>query len=171
MKTFDKNKMKRGYTLIEIVVYIAVLSLVSIVVVNSFIVSISSSKVAFEKRNLLEAGNTIMERMAREIRLADTVVDANSTFDSDPGVLEISSTDSVSGTRTVKFQVDSGEMSMYENGSLYGSISGDKVAVSSLFFRKITTSSGVAIKIELGLLGGQGHVSNFYNTVALRGAY
>lgn len=171
MKILNKNKMERGYTLIEIVVYIAMLSLVSIVVVNSFIVSISSSKVAFEKRNLLEAGTIAMDRITREIRMADTVVDANSTFDSDPGILEISSTDSSGDTRTIRFQVDSGEMSMYENGSFYGSISGDKVTVNSLFFRKIITSSGVAIKIELSVLGNEGRVANFYNTVALRGAY
>lgn len=165
LKNLIKNK---GYSLIEVVVYIAVFSLISVVVVNSFIVSFSTSKTAFAKRNLLEAGNSAMETMTREIRGSESVVDANSTLGANPGILEINNSIT---SRTVKFQINSGSLDIYENTVLQGSISGSKVSISSLIFRKIITTSGEAVKIEMTLLDSLGRTVNFYNTVILRGSY
>lgn len=159
------HKMKSGYTLIEIVIYIAVLAMISIIVVNSFIVSLSSSKIAFSKRNLQEAGINIIERMTREIRDAGDIVDANSIFDNNPGAIE------VDGANIIKFNINSGSLDMYKDDVLYGSLSGPKVTVSSLVFRKIVTPTSEAVKIELVLMDSLGRSANFYNTVVLRGSY
>ena len=165
------NSKNRGYSLIEIIIYIGIFALISVVVVNSFIHSVSASKTAFAKRNLLETGNSAMERMTREIRLADTIIDANSVFDTGSGILEISSVPPTGGTRVIKFKIDSGVVNMYEGGTLYGSVSGSQAVVSTLIFRKITTAQGKAIKIEMTVTDSLGYTSNFYNTVGLRGVY
>src|SRR3989344_3740780 len=126
------NSKNRGYSLIEIIIYIGIFAMISIVVVNSFINSISASKTAFAKRNLLETGNSAMERMTREIRLADTISDANSVFDTGSGILEISSIPPAGGTRVIKFKIDSGVVNIYEGGTLYGSVSGSQAVVNTL---------------------------------------
>lgn len=159
---------QKGFSLIEVIVYIGVLSFISIIVINSFIVSFSISRIAFEKRNLLESGNSVLDRISREIRNADSIVDANSVFDSSDGVLELSSEN---GARMVKFQIDSGKISFYEDDDFYDFISGDKVTAESIIFRKITTSASTAVKIEMILKDDSDRVVNFYNTVILRGSY
>ena len=165
---------KNGYSIVEILVYLAIFTTMSVIVINYFIVVLGSFHVTRTNRDLLESGAISMERIAREIRQADSVDVANSTLSSSPGVLQLNSTNSSGTPMIIKFSVTNGALNLYENGSLIGNLLGQNVAVTTLMFRRVTTTNGEAVKIELTLQDTESdnnQSENFYNTIILRGGY
>lgn len=169
-----KNNFTKGYSVIEIVVYLAIFSALSITIINSFIVVSSSMMTTRTNRDLLESGSSSMERISREIRQAKSVDIANSTFGTNPGVLQLNSTDNSGTAKIIKFTTSSGVLNLYENGVLSGSIIGSNISTTNLIFRRIVTIKGEAIKIEMTLQDKRSktqRLEKFYNTVILRGGY
>ncbi len=160
---------KNGYSMVEILVYLAVFTATSILVINSFVVVISSFNITRIHRDLLEAGSTVMERMSREIRQSTGVDVVNSTISTSPGVLSLTTANG-----TDKFITSSGSVAFYSNGVLVGNLFGSNISVTNLVFRRITTTAGEAIKIEMTLQDTRGRLTrsaNFYNTIILREVY
>ena len=165
----NKNK---GYSLIEIVVYLAIFSALSVLVINSFIVILGSFNTTRANRDLLQSGSKTMERLSREIRQAESVDLVNSTLGSSPGVLQLNSRDSAGTAMTVRFAIASGNLNLYENGTLVDNLVTENISPTSLIFRRITTTNGDAVKIELTVQDtSSSKTENFYNTVILRGTY
>jgi Tfp pilus assembly protein PilW len=168
------KKKNKGYSIFEVIIYLAIFTVMSVAVINSFILVFSSFANTRSNRDLLESGSTVMERMTREIRQAKGVDVGNSTFSSNPGVLQLNSTDDTGTDILVKFSVSSGALNLYQSGVLVGNLVGQKILVTNLIFRKITTSVGEAIKIEMTLqdTGSKDNkTANFYDTIILRGEY
>lgn len=168
------SNTKSGYSLIEMIVYIAIFAVLAVLVINSFIVVLSSFNQTRTNRDLLESGNTMFERVSREIRLANSVTTGESTLGSSPGVLTLSGIDDVGASRVVKFIVENGKLNLYEDGVLVGPLNGQNTQVTSLIFRQITTTNSSAVKVELtlqDLRGKNRKTVNFYDTVILRGGY
>lgn len=169
------KQKKNGYSIVEILVYLAIFTALSILVINSFIVVLGSFSATRTNRDLLESGSTAMERISREIRQAESVDIVNSVFNSSPGALQLNSTDSSGAAMIMKFNVGTGGvLNMYKDGVLTGSLLGQNVSATSLIFRRIVTTNGEAIKIELTLqdtVGKLNKLENFYDTIILRGAY
>lgn len=168
------NKKNSGFSLVEILVYIAIFAALSVVIINSFSVIVASFNSTRTSRDLLEGGNTSFERITREIRLANSVDSANSVLGSTPGTLQMNSTNSGGSARIVKIILESGAVNLYEDGTLTGNLLGSNVQATSLIFRKITTTAGTAVKVEMTLQDqrGKDHRSEkFYDTVILRGDY
>lgn len=165
-----KNKLNQGFTIIEVLVYVAILGIVSVAIIASSMVVNSSFNKTRVTRNLLESGNNGMERITREIRQANSIDIASSTFGSNPGVLTLNGKDSGGSARIVKFSVLSGSLNIYENNSLLDDLLNQNVTATNLIFRRISTGAGEAVKIELTL--NNGTISEkFYDTVILRGGY
>lgn len=163
-----------GYSIAEMIVYIAIFASISIVVINSFIIVARSFSVSRTNRDLLESGSTALERMSREIRKAKSIDTSNSTLGSSPGVLQLSSTDASGNATLVKFSVTSGALNLYQGGTLTGTILAPTVSVTNLIFRRITTLQGEAVKIEMTLQDTRSPLqttAKFYDTVILRGEY
>lgn len=169
------NKQKQnGYSLVEIIVYLAIFSAISVLVINSFIVVASSFSATRTNRDLLESGSKSIERMAREIRQATSVDVTNSVLATSPGVLQLNSVDSSGTAVLIKFNVLNGALNMYEGGNLVGNILGQNITASSLIFRRISSANGEAVKIELTLtdsISKDSQTANFYDTIILRGKY
>lgn len=169
-----KMKNKKGYSIIEILVYLAIFTAVSILVINSFIVILSSFNTTNMNRKLLESGSVVMERMSREIRQASTVDIVNSTLGSSPGVLQLNSTDGSDNPMVMKFAVVGQALNIYRDGDSLGNLLDQNVSVTSLIFRRISTTNSEAVKIEMTLFYSKGQISksvNFYDTIILRGGY
>jgi len=174
MKSFPKKI--NGYSLVEILVYLAIFVSVSILVINSFIIILNSFNITRVNRELLEGGSTAMERMSREIRQAVDVDISGSTLGSNPGVLLV---DQIglggSGSNfTAKFMVSNGGLILYKDGTLVDNLVGQNVSVTNLIFRRIVTTSGEAVKIEMTLQDTRGSLTksaNFYDTVIMRSEY
>lgn len=167
-------KMNKGFSLVEILVYVGIFSIISIAVITSSVVVMSSFSKTRDIRNVLETGNIVFERITREIRQSSSVDLANSILSSNPGSLQLNSTDISGNPRTVKFIIENGALNLYQNGTLVDNLLGYDVVVSNLIFRRITTTAGEAVKIEMtvGNLNSRNPTSrNFNDTIILRGGY
>ncbi len=170
----NKIKNKKGFGLIEIIIYIAIFTAISILVINSFIVILSSFNTTNMNRKLLESSSTVMERVSREIRKAKNIDIANSTLGSTPGVLQLNTTDGAGNNATIKFIVASQTLNLYRNNNLIGNLLNQDVSITNLVFRRIQTANGEAVKVEMTLRYSSGHNTkseNFYDTIVLRGGY
>lgn len=165
---------KNGYSIVEIIVYLAIFTTLSVLVINSFIVVLGSFNNTQTNRDLLESGSAVIERVSREIRQAKSIDVVGSVLASSPGALQLNSTTSSGTTTIMKFSVASGALNLYQDGTLVGNLLGQNVSVTTLIFRRIVTTNGEAVKIELTLEDTRSKSSisaNFYNTIILRGAY
>ncbi len=167
---FKKGNFTKGYSIVEILVYLAIFTIISIVVINLFITTISSFNTTNINRKLLEAGQVSMERVTREVRQAKNIDVSNSSSDS----LQLNSTNISGDSQIIKFASESGKLNLYQDASLIGNLLPENINMTSLIFRRITTVKGEAVKIEMTLqysVGKNTKSENFYNTIILRGEY
>lgn len=162
-------KHRGGYSLLELVIYIGLFALLSIVIMKSLVVVMKTYTTAQAYRRLQANGSLVMERITREMRDA-SVISGSSVFGSHPGTLSLSGSDGSETEHTVSFSVASNGVRVTENG-VTGTLTTNEVIVNNLVFRKITTTVGEGVKIELTLTTANGHIvtAKFYDTVLLRG--
>ena len=141
---------KSGLTLIEMLIYIAILSLIAVVFV-SFILDIAgSSQKARIKKDAQQEARFAIERIQRSLREANGVNTGNSTFDVHPGVLSLSM-DDVARDPTV-FDVSGGVLQITEGAGAAQALTSDRYDVSNLVFTDLSISNRtVNIKTELTL--------------------
>ncbi|MBU2219377.1 type II secretion system GspH family protein [Patescibacteria group bacterium] len=154
--------MKKGFTLIETIIYTAIIAVIFILVVNSLtlvIKAFNQGRVIIKINNSAEVA---IERMTREIRFA---YDIDGSSDLSHLVLN---TD-------VEFYLDSGKIMIIDRGANAVALTSDDLTVTNLIFRQINSSSvSKAVKIEMAIQGSSGNyqkTENFYNTAILRGSY
>lgn len=118
-KSNKAQNFNKGFTLIEMIVYTAILTVVSVLVVNSLINTRRFLAWVRNTRTVLQAGQAIMDRLTYELRLAESIDLTQSTFGSDSSVLYlntvVSPTDSTDTTR--KFFVSDDSLFLQEGGS------------------------------------------------------
>ena len=185
MKTQDKkgytptpNFLKKrnlvwGYSIVEIIVYLAIFTALTILVMNSFRVIMTSFNTTNMNRQLLESGSIVIERMSREIRQAQSINIANSSLGSSPGVLQLNGVNTVDNA---KFAVVGQALNLYKGATLTlsGNLLGQNVSITNLIFRRISTINSEAVKVEMTLQYSKGQSiksENFYDTIVLRGGY
>ena len=88
-----RKKIKNGFTLIELVVYVALVALVAVVTTNTVLVLNRSLVTIRIERKLTSSAETSLRRMIREIHLAKGIY-ASSTLGVSPGVLSLESFES-----------------------------------------------------------------------------
>lgn len=165
--------MRRGFSLIEVIVYIAILAVLSTFAVNTLLLIHSSLAEIRVTRALNASAAVAVERMIRVIRDGRSVNIGASTFGSSPGVLAL--TGSESPALTHRFSV-SGKALLLESGSNPAvRLTPSGVLVENLVFRLVTASTtSQAIKVELTLAASTGKATttqNFYGTAVLRNSY
>jgi len=164
----------KGFTLIEMFFYIAILIMLSLAVVQALIPLGRSFRTLSSNGSVNATAQTALERMVREIRSATSVDLGNSTLASSPGVLQLNTLDSGGNATTVQFYVSGTSIRLKEAGVDVGPLSPPSARITSLIFRRITTSNSQAIKIEMTVESGSGSAyitKNFYVTAVMRGSY
>ncbi|MEK7575819.1 MAG: prepilin-type N-terminal cleavage/methylation domain-containing protein [Patescibacteria group bacterium] len=169
------KRKQKGFNLIEIIIYTAILSLVFTVVFNSVIMMMKSFNYARLKIRINNSAQASMERIVREIRLAYDIDNA-SEFNVNPGKLKLKTFDSLGAPATIEFYKDSGNLVVSENGSTAELLNSSGIQVTNLMFKTayLVTSPSKSVKIEMELTGTQGgytRAEKFYDTVILRGNY
>src|SRR3989344_3183177 len=165
-----KNKIRKtkgGYKLIEILFYIALFSVLTLAIINSFITMTKAFKEISIQSDLVQS-SLVIERMSREIRQAYGI---NSIATSD---LKLNTKDEADNNKTVRFVLSGTNIQLYENDVLTGNLNTPNIQAVDLSFAQITTVNGNAIKVSLSVKSGRdtiNRVENFYNTVLLRGDY
>ena len=152
-----------GFTLVEMLVYIALLGLILTVLIN---ITLSFSK-SYEQIGALRAADqsalTAMERMIRDIHSAAAIDTGLSVFGTSPGVLVLTN-----DTITTRFYVVDGEVRVDVGGAYLGPLSLSSAEVTNLVFTHLTTEETQAIKIEMTVEGRKGGVvkTKTYRTTA-----
>lgn len=164
------NNFDKGFSLVEIIFYLAIFATLSILVINSFIIILSSFRTTNSNRNLIEGGLNVMERVTREIRIANNINLTNTTST----ILELETLNEQEVLVTTKIISENGDLNLYQDGILKGNLLTNNIDLTYLFFRIISTPQGQAIKIEMTLEETSSRTpksKNYYNTIILRGGY
>ena len=155
-----------GFSLIEMVVYIAIAAgilAVSVNSISSLMKSFNGARVTSKINNSAEAA---MERITREIRTAYSINPA-SVFGSSPGRLKLDTYNISGATTTIDFYLDNGILKVIEGTGTGNPLTLNGVSVSNLIFYQITNATtSKAIKVE-AIINGK----NFYDTAILRNSY
>jgi type II secretory pathway pseudopilin PulG len=161
------NYKNGGYTLVELLFYISLFSILALLVINSLLVMTKAFRETSIHVELTQSSN-IIERMSREIRNASVVTVASADN------ITINTTDGAGATKTVQFLLSGTNLQLLENGVLTGNLNSPNIRVSALTFTEITTTEGKALKIFLTVDSRndiQARSVDFYNTVGLRQSY
>ncbi len=177
MKLFFKN-LKRSspaFSAIETLIYIAILAVISVLAVNSILIITKSFNQYRLSRLINSAGQTAMERIIRETRLAGNIDDAGSIFDVHPGRLKPNTIDPDAETpATMEFFASSSVLMIKKGVTNAIPLTSENVSVASLIFRKISSPSAKAVKIEIEIKSERGasfKTEKFRDSAVLRKIY
>ena len=166
MKIPHHNK---GLTVIELVFYLAIMSMLTSAVVYSIYGLVSTYQKIQVVKDVERSGMIAMDRIGKELRNA-TAIDSISS-----NSVQVSSLVG-SGTRTVMFTLNAstGIIRILENGVDMGPLTSFNASTTRLAFFQMTTPKSKAVKIEMTVVASSTRYAeraNFYNTVTLRGSY
>ncbi len=167
-----RNK-KHGFTLVEMIVYIAFFAVLSILAVNATLIVMKSFYSIRLTQNINQSATVGLERMSREIRNAYEIDTVNSTFATNPGRLTLRTKDSSGANTTIEFYVNGNQLFIKEGNVDKGSLMTKNAVLTNLVFRQIANPNSRAVKIEMTIRDTRGAMQkdvNFYNTIILRGS-
>ena len=147
--------MKRGFTLIELVVYVAVLGMVLASVLTFLLWTVKSQAKTNAMREVLAAGQRTLEVFSREAAVASSVYIPTSVFNSSPGQVSLQTGAYVPTGETssyVDFYKCQDKLCMKRESQNPLAITSDKVSLTSLTFLRIVTGqnrSSLQITITL----------------------
>jgi type II secretory pathway component PulJ len=168
------HKKEKGFSLVEMLIYIAILSMILVAIISVLFLLSRSHRAASSTKYVQSAALLSIDRMTRDIHNATTVNVIDSNLGSNPGRLSVNGIDSLGNTRNVEFYVQSGVLKVNENGVYAGQLTSSSTVVSNLIFRHIDQTVADAIRIEMQLSAGQGDYAKsetFYTTAVLRNSY
>ena len=167
-------RKKRGFTLVEMIIYIAFFALLSSLAVNATLVVMRSFYSLRLTQSINESATTALERMSREIRNAYDYDITQSIFNANPGQLTLKTKDASGANTTIKFYLNPGNQLILNQGGVdQGSLVTKDVTLTKLIFRPLTTINSKSIKIEATFQDTRDLTTqtvNFYDTILLRGS-
>jgi len=169
-----KAKKQRGFTLLEMVVYVALASLLSVAIMKSLIITTRAFNELRIDRDINDSAIAIMERLTREIKNAKSIDVVASTFGTATSRLRLNTTDASGTAVTVEFFVSSSTLHVKENDVDKGALNSGRTTVNSFVLYRINNVNSSAVKIELFLSGQRGPTVKqevYYDTAVLRDAY
>lgn len=140
-----------------------------VVIINTVLSFTHSYRDLVVLRSLDRSAMTILERMTREIRNANSINTGQSTFGVNPGALSIIKTANALST-TTRFYVESGVMKVATNGIYTGPLTHSRTSVANLLLTQITGTT-TAIKIDMTLTASSGptvRTKLFHTTIIMK---
>lgn len=168
---FKKNK---GFTLVEMIIYVAILAIVSVIAINATLAMLRAFSDIRVSRDVNNTATVMLERIAREVRGATSVDTGQSILGVNPGVLILNTKDSGGNDTTIEFSITNNLMRVKEGGVDKGALNSGSVVVDNIVYYLVSGVNSDAVKIEMQLTGKRGSVQKtrkFYDTVVLRGSY
>lgn len=168
------TKHTRGFTLVELVVYIAILVLALVIIIEAMAGFAKVYHRVAASQSLARSGSYAMERMVREIRNAQSIDQTGSTFGAHPGRLTLVTPAAGGTTVSSEFSIASSSLQLSRDGVVLGTLTTPGTVVDNLVFYRMATSTSEAVRIILTLSAtyGTSTVSaTFYDSAVLRGSY
>ncbi|OHA15030.1 MAG: hypothetical protein A3G52_02795 [Candidatus Taylorbacteria bacterium RIFCSPLOWO2_12_FULL_43_20] len=169
-----KVRKTAGFSLVEIIIYTAILAAASAVVVSTLLALTSSFENVKSGKSIAGSANVALERITREIRNSKSADLAVSQFNVNPGVLKLNAVDQSGDEYTIKFYIDGGVVMVEKNSESAVALTSSQTVANDLTFRRVITSVGEAIRVELALesdSNGQLKSEKFYAAAVMRGSY
>ena len=173
-KKTKRNYFSRAFSLVEMVVYVALMTMLLLLIVDVVLVLGRSYKDIKANNAIMSSAIFSLDRMVREIRNAKSIDNTGSVFGTSPGSLKLNTTDDSGNARTVQFYVQNGILEDKENGVYIGPLTLSGATVSNLVFRQINNLKSQAVKVEITVMSGVApnlHSTNFFTTVVMRNSY
>ena len=168
------ERSREGFSLIEVIIYVALLLILFVVITATLLAITRTSKELAAWQSLQNEGVSIMDRLAREVRAADSL-DAGGVFGSNPGKLVLLTSGLSGGSAgSTAMGVDANDNLYVKVGAAATSTLSNRTEVRSLIFRQISSGSVDAVRVELVLGTKPGLVDktmNLYNTIIIRSSY
>ena len=171
--------MKKGFTLIEVLIYIAVLVVIITAVSAFFLWGIRSNSKTRVMRETLDNSTRAMEVLTREIKEAFSIYTETSTFDSNPGQLSLETTKYLptgESTTYIDFYLCNDQLCLKKESQDPVALTSDKVKVTNLVFSRVITNEIPSVQVNLTVdyndLTGQPEYQasvNLTSTISLRG--
>lgn len=169
-----KLQAKRGYTLVEAIIYLAILAGLAVIFIHLLFSLVQAYGDFRLTRDLVSSASLGLERLTREIRLAGAL-DPSTVLGVHPGRLVLQTTDQNGLPTTVDFFLSGAGALMIKQGSgPAASTTAALVRVDNLVFRQINNLKSQAVKVEMTLSASRGQLTRaekFYTTAVLRGSY
>jgi len=144
--------IKKGFTLIEMLIYIAVLSIIILAVSSFFLWTVRSNTKAKAMRETQDNARRIMEIMTSEIKEAKNIYTPTSIFDSHPGQLSLETTKYLPEGETksyIDFYLCEERLCLKKESQNPITLTSDQVKVSNLVFTQIVSGEIPSIQIDL----------------------
>mgnify|MGYP001612189515 CR=1 FL=1 len=152
-KTIEKN---RGVSLLEILIYVAILASILVVVINTLI-SLNGSFVGIRlSKEVNTSAVTAFDRITNEVRKAKSIDQSASVFGVNPSVLMLSTTDDGGNPTTVIFSINNGQLHIARGGLDIGALTADNVTVTDFTVNFIDAGRSGVVTATLGLTGTRG---------------
>ena len=131
----------RGITLMELVIYLALLGLIGTAVVR-FTLGVSNARNKnYAVQTVQNHGRTMLELVSARIRRATSVNTASSTFDVHPGVLTLNMAESAVHPTVIDLTEDQGRLRITEGTNAPLIVSPETLTITNLTFTNLTSTS------------------------------
>jgi len=146
MKIFNNNK--KGFTLVEMIIYILIISLILVAITYYAIDIIGAKTKAASYQEVQHNARFAMRRLVNEIRMADDLNASFSTFSTHPGELSLSNNDSTKDPVFFDIKNERLRISQGISGPYY--LTSDNVRVTNLVFEDLSVTDRTKnIKISI----------------------
>ncbi|MBT4315079.1 MAG: GxxExxY protein [Candidatus Magasanikbacteria bacterium] len=143
------NSDRSGFTLIETILYITIISAVMGAFVSFSLSVANSSNKTYAVQEVQANSRVSLEIITQKIQSATGVNIASSTFGSDPGVLSLSFASSTLNPTIIQLSDDDGILQITEGGADPINITSSEVQITNLQFTNLTgTGNRENIKID-----------------------
>ena len=149
-----RSFLTRGFSLIEMLVYISVLTIILTSVFSFLIWVAHSSKKVSTMKEALDNARRAMEIMTYEIKGASNVYAPTSVFGSSPGQLSLKTARYLPADETssyIDFYICGTRLCLKKESQNPIALTSDSVEINNLTFTQSVTGSGVAVRIDLGV--------------------
>ena len=175
IKTFSESRIQQpasrvGFSLIEMLIYITILSVIMIIVVNTMILMTGTMRTLRVSKELNTGVINSLSKIENEIIKAQSVDETASVFDSVLGKLVLDSPLVGGGTEKVEIYLQGGVVKINRAGSYIGDLTGENTVVNGLVFKKSGSPTSL-LKVEVSLTTSVGEKTKgetFYTSANLR---
>ena len=168
------NVRNAGLSILELVVYFSMLSVLTVVLISSLMSLFKSYSVIKVQQDIETSAIQVMDKVTRDLRDASEIALAQSSFGVPLGSVAVN-IDTETTTDVYRYYLASttASIKLDKNGTYLGDLTQSGVIVNSFTAYYINGTSTQAVKIELNIQGtprfGTTTISkNFYTTVQLR---
>lgn len=172
----NKSKAQKGFTLVELLVYVGLCALLLMGIVNAMLILTDAYRTVSNARKIERSAITLMDRIIREARRS-TGINAGA-FDVPTGSVTLEAGSSTSPYIT--FALQNGRAVVTEDGET-SPLTDSDVTVESMVFSRYPlynvqfATSSVLLKVDFTLTSGSSSPTltsrSFYGSAILRGSY